>query len=223
MIDYGLWFNDSISVRQGVREAARKAAVQSSFGSFKDPVTGTSCTASGMDGVACGARAMSVTTGGTLYAKVIVASASSGAVVSTWVRGDLVYLTCAVASGAGKGNPRVCAVAGEDGAGFTTTGNGSLTITAPTTGATKGLGIISDRNNTSTLTYRGNGATANTGTVYAKTGTFDYRGNGAGIYDDSFIVVGDLSFSGNNGLVQVTYTQANNAPVTVTTDLSLTQ
>lgn len=137
VIDYGLWFNDSISVRQGVREAARKAAVQSSFGSFKDPVTGTACTASGMDGVACGAGAMSVSTGGTPYARVIVASAS--------------------------------------------------------------------------------------GTVYAQTGTLDYRGNGAGIYDDSLIVVGDLEFSGNNGLLQVAYTSANNAPVTVTTDLSLTQ
>ncbi len=136
--------------------------------------------------------------------------------------GVTIYLTCAYASGPQKGNPRACDP-GEVGAGFKTTGNGSLTITAPMTGATKGLAIISDRNNTSTLTYRGNGATANTGTVYAKTGTLDYRGNGAGIYDDSLIVVGDLQFSGNNGLLQVTYTQANNAPVTVTYDMSLTQ
>jgi Flp pilus assembly protein TadG len=28
MIDYGLWFNDSISARQGVREAARRAVVK---------------------------------------------------------------------------------------------------------------------------------------------------------------------------------------------------
>ncbi|MEO7233845.1 MAG: TadE/TadG family type IV pilus assembly protein [Lapillicoccus sp.] len=96
VIDYGLWFNDSISVRQGVREAARKAAVQTSFGASKDPVTSAFCTASGMDGVACGARAMSVTTGGTPYARVFVASASTGNQVSTWLRGDLVVICVAV-------------------------------------------------------------------------------------------------------------------------------
>lgn len=137
--------------------------------------------------------------------------------------GVTIYLTCAVPSGANKGNPRVCASAGEVGAGFKTTGNGSLTITAPTAGATKGLAIISDRNNTSTLTYRGNGTTPNTGTVYAKTGTLDYRGNGTGIYDDSMIVVGDFSFSGTNPLVQVTYTQANNAALPTTTEMHLAE
>ncbi len=137
--------------------------------------------------------------------------------------GVTIYLTCAVASGASKGNPRVCAPTGEDGAGFKTTGNGSLTITAPTTGATKGIAILSDRNNTSTLTYRGNGVTANTGTVYAKTGTLDYRGNGTGIYDDSMIVVGDVAFSGQNPLVQVTYTQAKNATLPVTTEMHLAE
>jgi hypothetical protein len=39
-----------------------------------------------------------------------------------------------------------------------------------------------------------------------RSGTFDYRGNGAGIFDDSLIVGGDLDFSGNNGTVQSTYT-----------------
>ncbi|MEO7233846.1 MAG: pilus assembly protein TadG-related protein [Lapillicoccus sp.] len=137
--------------------------------------------------------------------------------------GVTIYLTCAVANNPNKGNPRVCASTGEDGAGFKTAGNGSLTITAPTTGATKGIAILSDRNNTSTLTYRGNGITANTGTVYAKTGTLDYRGNGAGIYDDSMIVVGDFSFSGTNPLVQVTYTQANNAVLPMTTEMHLAE
>ncbi len=44
VIAYGLWFNDSISVRQGVGEAARKAAGQSSFAWLKDPVTNAAFT-----------------------------------------------------------------------------------------------------------------------------------------------------------------------------------
>ena len=50
--------------------------------------------------------------------------------------------------------------------------------------------------------------------MYAKSGTFDYRGNGAGIFDYLLIVAGDLDFSGNNGTLQSTYTQANNVVVT---------
>ena len=71
IIDYGLWFNDSISVRQGVREAARKAAVQTAFpgcGAF-----------TGMAAVACGAKSMSVTSGGTASARVFPAVAATGA------------------------------------------------------------------------------------------------------------------------------------------------
>jgi hypothetical protein len=85
-----------------------------------------------------------------------------------------------------------------------------------------GLAAVSDRNNTSEFGWRGNGTNTNTGTVYAKSGTFDYRGNGAGIFDDSLIVVGDLDFSGNNGTLQSTYTQANNVVVTAPS-MGLTQ
>ena len=88
---------------------------------------------------------------------------------------------------------------GENGGDLLMTGNATLRITAPTSGPTKGLAAVSDRNNTSEFGWRGNGTNTNTGTVYAKSGTFDYRGNGAGIFDDSLIVVGDLDFSGNNG------------------------
>ncbi len=88
IIDYGLWFNDSISVRQGVREAARKAAVQTPF---------PGCSAStGMAAVACGAKALSVTSGGTAYARVFPALAASGASTTTWTKGDLVVVCIAV-------------------------------------------------------------------------------------------------------------------------------
>ena len=55
-----------------------------------------------------------------------------------------------------------------------------------------------------------------------KSGTFDYRGNGAGIFDDSLIVVGDLDFSGNPAALQSTYTQTNNVVIT-TPSMGLTQ
>jgi Flp pilus assembly protein TadG len=88
IIDYGFWFNDSISFRQGAREAARKAAVQTAFAGCG--------AATGMDAVACGAKAMSITSGGTATAKVFVANASTGNPASTWNRGDLVVVCVAV-------------------------------------------------------------------------------------------------------------------------------
>ncbi len=88
IIDYGLWFNDSISVRQGVREAARKAAVQSDF-----PGCGPGTS---MASAACGAKQMSVTSGGVASARVFPARASDGAQVGTWAKGDLVVVCVAV-------------------------------------------------------------------------------------------------------------------------------
>ena len=86
IIDYGLWFNDSISVRQGVREAARKAAVQTAF---------PGCGTNGMTSAACGAKQMSVTSGGTPSARILVAKASDGT-AGTWAKGELVVVCVAV-------------------------------------------------------------------------------------------------------------------------------
>ena len=63
IIDYGLWFTDSLSVRQGVRESARQAAVLHAA---------TGCTGTGMAAVACGTRAQiaSGVGGGAAYAMV---------------------------------------------------------------------------------------------------------------------------------------------------------
>ena len=130
--------------------------------------------------------------------------------------GVTLYFVCATGT-----TPRACN-SGESGGDLLVTGNATLHITAPTSGPLKGLAATSDRNNTSEFGWRGNGTDINTGTVYAKNGTFDYRGNGAGLFDDSLIVVGDLDFSGNNGTVQSTYTQTNNVVVT-TPSMGLTQ
>jgi len=117
--------------------------------------------------------------------------------------------------------PRACN-SGESGGDLLMTGNSTLHITAPTSGPTAGLAAVSDRNNKSEIGWRGNGTDANTGTVYFKSGTFDYRGNGAGIFDDSLIVVGDLDFSGAVSALQSVYTAVNNVVIT-TPSMGLTQ
>lgn len=130
--------------------------------------------------------------------------------------GVTLYFVCATGT-----TPRACN-SGEAGGDLLMTGNATLHITAPTTGPLAGLAAVSDRNNTAEIGWRGNGTDANTGTVYFKSGTFDYRGNGAGLYDDSLIVVGDLDFSGNPAALQSTYTQSNNVVIT-TPSMGLTQ
>ena len=130
--------------------------------------------------------------------------------------GVTLYFVCATGT-----TPRACA-ANEAGGELLMTGQATLRLTAPTSGPTAGLAAVSDRNNTAVIGWRGNGTQQNTGTVYFKSGTFDYRGNGAGSFDDSLIVVGDLSFSGNGTAIQAVYTQANNVVVTAPS-MGLTQ
>ena len=112
--------------------------------------------------------------------------------------------------------------AGTEGAGIETTGNGaknatdngSLRLTGPTTGTYKGLVMFSDRNNTSTLTFRGNGSnesgpqSGSSGTIYAKAGTFDLRGNGYTLA--SMIVVHNFTMKGNPSAVTLAYDLSKN-------------
>lgn len=81
IVNYGLWFNDSIQLRQGIREAARQAVVLAQF-------SGTTCsTKTGMDNVACGAKSQTVTTGGTAALRILTPGG--------WVRGNQVVV-CAM-------------------------------------------------------------------------------------------------------------------------------
>jgi len=118
------------------------------------------------------------------------------------------YFTCQDSS-TSTPKARACN-ANEAGGDLLMTGQSVLNITAPTTGPTAGLAIVSDRNNTATLGWRGNGAMQSTGTIYVKSGTLNYRGNGAGLPLDSLIVVGNLDFSGNPSQFKTTYTQSKN-------------
>jgi hypothetical protein len=75
IINYGLWFNDSLSLREGVRESARQAVV----GTLATGCTGIFTLAA----VACGARAQIGATGRS-YAMVL---APNG-----WVKGQPVVV-----------------------------------------------------------------------------------------------------------------------------------
>lgn len=80
IVDYGLWFNDSLSVRDGVREAARVAVV-------KNWAVDPGCSGSGMPTVACVAKKSIHPLTGDAYVK---AFAPTG-----WVKGRRVVV-CAV-------------------------------------------------------------------------------------------------------------------------------
>jgi Flp pilus assembly protein TadG len=72
IVDYGLWFNDSLNVRQGVREAARQGVVQN--------INDATCTTGGkMQQLACITKSQIGAVTGDTYVKV---SAPNG-----WERG----------------------------------------------------------------------------------------------------------------------------------------
>ncbi len=123
--------------------------------------------------------------------------------------GVTMYFVCGTPSA-----PRRCAE-GEDGGEITSAGNAALTISAPLTspwtGMPAGFALVADKNNSSTFSFRGNGAAGSTGTIYALSGTLNYRGNGAGDTLDSLVVVGDIDFSGTPSTFKLKYNAANNA------------
>lgn len=83
IINYGLWFSDSISVRQGVRESARRVAT------VRTAAVG--CAGTGMSAVACHTRSQIQEPGTLAYAKVWVANAA-GVQTETWIRGQAVVV-----------------------------------------------------------------------------------------------------------------------------------
>ena len=73
IVDYGLWFNESLNVRQGVREATRAAVVQN----FDHP----GCAGSSVDRIICKTRAEIAPLTGQAYVRVVVPPAG-------WTRGQ---------------------------------------------------------------------------------------------------------------------------------------
>lgn len=84
IINYGLWFNDSLQLRQGVREAARQAVVLV-------PFAGTGCSSTtGMANVACGTKSQTATTSGVASVRILTPDG--------WVRGHQVVVCAMVRS-----------------------------------------------------------------------------------------------------------------------------
>ncbi len=100
------------------------------------------------------------------------------------------------------------------------TGNGGLTITAPTESnclgtfgqptascTYVGMAIFLARNNTSTVEVRGNGGSAVTGTIYAMSGVVQARGGGSTPGETSVVgqVIGARVYGNGNGSFDITY------------------
>jgi len=122
--------------------------------------------------------------------------------------GVTMYFTCGTPAA-----PTICA-AGQTGGELDFTGNGTLTITAPTPPAlTAGVAIIADRNNIGTFSYQGNTTVANTGTIYTLNGTLNYQGNAGALVMDSLVVAGKVDFTGAVSEFRTSYTQQNNVVI----------
>jgi Flp pilus assembly protein TadG len=67
IIDFGLWFSDSVNTRQGVREAARSGVVQTA--DCSEP------SATGLQEIACVAVQQTAPTAGSAWARVVVPEA----------------------------------------------------------------------------------------------------------------------------------------------------
>jgi hypothetical protein len=111
--------------------------------------------------------------------------------------GVTLYFTCGTPD-----SPHVCA-SGEAGGSLDAT-NGVVHLSAPTTGATAGLAIVYDRNNTMNLGLQGNGDTSITGAVYAPNAKLDFNGNSCFGFDQGpVIVTGVIQANGTKACVKV--------------------
>ncbi len=121
--------------------------------------------------------------------------------------GVTLYFTCGTPAA-----PRACA-SGEQGANLDSSGNGFLSIQAPTTGPLQGLAIAYDRKSTSMLRMTGNGSDSFTGTVYLAEGKLQMNGNGCAATYHALIVVKELEMNGNPSCLQSAYAQNQNVQV----------
>ena len=88
--------------------------------------------------------------------------------------------------------------------------SGTMTITAPTSGPTKGLALVYDRANTSQLVLPDQALTV-TGTIYGPSVTMSANGSNCST-QNSLIVVRDISLNGNSSCLKTSYIVAENVP-----------
>ena len=115
--------------------------------------------------------------------------------------GVTLYFTCGVAGTIGS--------CGSDAQPGSLQASNALNLSAPTSGALKGLVIAYDRSNTGTITFQGSIASSLvTGTVYAPAATMVVQGNACGTTFKSLVVIGDFSGTGNPSCVTDLYDPA---------------
>ena len=115
--------------------------------------------------------------------------------------GVTIYLAC-------SNYPAACA-SGQSGAGMSVTGNGTVDLSAPSYGTYQGLTVFSDRNNTSTVDFGGNGSARFVGTSYQLAGKLNLHGNGSNSSLNARVIASTVMISGN-ATVTDTYTQSAN-------------
>jgi hypothetical protein len=94
ILQYGLYFNDSLNVRQGVREAARLGVVEN-FGY-------TGCTGTNGAKMACLTKAQIGNSAGTPLVKITVQDPATGA-GTTWAKGMALVVCAALKSNGANG------------------------------------------------------------------------------------------------------------------------
>jgi Flp pilus assembly protein TadG len=84
IIDYGIWFTDSIALRQAVRDGARRGAVEN-FGSCSPAITGT--TDADLHNLACSVASGVNPISGTVAVRVVIANDPASASGAAWQAG----------------------------------------------------------------------------------------------------------------------------------------
>jgi hypothetical protein len=111
---------------------------------------------------------------------------------------------------AGLGNLNATGVMIFSDAGLSITGNGSVTMSPPTSGIYKGISYFQDRSSSATALVAGNGLYQITGTFYVAGGLTDLQGNGDASLASQ--VVSLLMTSGGNGVTNINWDATATAP-----------
>ena len=109
--------------------------------------------------------------------------------------------------------PTPCTSGGQAGASLKFTGNGSLTISAPTTVTTAtpyaNMAMFWDRNNTGGIDQQGSGGLSATGTIYGASALLNQQGNGNFVLNSAVIVKNIIN--AGNGFLFTTFAAGQNA------------
>jgi hypothetical protein len=98
-------------------------------------------------------------------------------------------------------------------AGLSITGQGSVTLSPPTSGIYKGISYFQDRSASATCLIAGNGGYNITGTLYVAGGLTDLQGNGDASIASQVVTL--LMTSGGNGVTNIVWNAGTSAPTRI--------